>query len=644
MSRLPDALQTILFMAANPKETVRRRLDQELRDIAEGLQRAQKRDQFRLQQRWAVRPRDIQLAMLEVEPQILHFAGHGEGAAGLVFEDEMGNSKPVDGDALAGLFALFADQLSCVVLNGCYSRVQAEAISEHIPYVIGMDHAIRDNKVAIAFSVGFYDALGGGRDVEFAYKFGCNAIHLEGASEKLKPVLLKNISKVKEVNVRVEHIPELVEELLQKTRYAHSLIRIPISDIRKSVSEDLIGFTDKRSRAKTLQFEVAESIKIATKYFNEENILKDIQSSRKLLEVANKSFSWHELDGSWQDWITFYAQFIECVVRSGLTGLNKDEVVPVLNLAGICFRMKNNLNEAKRFFDQANELVEDTDALKIDINLNFCDLERMAGNFDTALDYAENSLNLAFNVYRERLGKKITDAEKTENITRVARACEMKGLVYASSRDYGLATALQCAAIRKRLEASNDYHFYVRSLSYHSYASGLSGELSLALESYEKGLEIAEYMSDEPTLLRLHGDMATAYIRAAKKAKSRELRNKHWSSAQKCLTSVSQNQEKRKIIFTKRNHALYQLRRTMVAFGSFADGITKYLDVIEDNIHDEDWIENLTKFDIEVCDAVQFFTDLESKFIANETSENSDIARLAIMSGRVATRLIYCMG
>ncbi|NEP20209.1 MAG: TIR domain-containing protein, partial [Leptolyngbya sp. SIO4C1] len=79
--------QTILFVAANPKETERLRLGQELREIAEGLQRAQKRDQFNLEQRSAVRPLDIQRAMLDVEPQIIHFSGHGAGEQGLVFED-----------------------------------------------------------------------------------------------------------------------------------------------------------------------------------------------------------------------------------------------------------------------------------------------------------------------------------------------------------------------------------------------------------------------------------------------------------------------------------------------------------------------------------------------------------------------------
>jgi TIR domain/CHAT domain len=182
--------QTVLFLGANPQDTGRLRLDQELRDVTAGLERSQQRDRFNLKQRWAVRPRDIQRAMLDERPQIIHFSGHGEGEAGLVFEDEVGNSKLVDGVALASLFELFADQLNCVVLNGCYSEVQAKAIGQHITYVIGMNQAIGD-KAAIAFAVGFYDALGAGRDVEFAFKLGCAAIRMEGVAEHLTPVLLK---------------------------------------------------------------------------------------------------------------------------------------------------------------------------------------------------------------------------------------------------------------------------------------------------------------------------------------------------------------------------------------------------------------------------------------------------------------------
>ena len=102
-----SSVKTILFLSANPKDTGRLMLGNELRDIGEGLRRSQKRDQFKLEQRLAVRPRDIQRAMLDVSPQIVHFSGHGTGISGLAFEDERGDTRLVDGAALASLFSLF---------------------------------------------------------------------------------------------------------------------------------------------------------------------------------------------------------------------------------------------------------------------------------------------------------------------------------------------------------------------------------------------------------------------------------------------------------------------------------------------------------------------------------------------------------
>ncbi|MEH2247344.1 CHAT domain-containing protein [Nostoc sp.] len=181
--------KTILFLAANPKGTSRLRLDEEMREIDAGLQRAKRRDQFVLQQRWAVQTRDIQRALLDFKPQIVHFSGHGGGEEGLVLEDETGTAKLVDTEALAGLFELFSDKLECIILNACYSQVQASAIAPHVPYVIGMNKAIGD-VAAIEFAVGFYDALGAGESVEFAYKLGCVNIRMAGIAEYLTPVLM----------------------------------------------------------------------------------------------------------------------------------------------------------------------------------------------------------------------------------------------------------------------------------------------------------------------------------------------------------------------------------------------------------------------------------------------------------------------
>ena len=189
MKDLP-LVKKILILSANPKGTTPLRLSEEIREIKEGLRRAKRREQFVIESAEAVRYRDIRRVILDYEPQILHFSGHGAGEEGLVFEDETGHEKLVDAEALADLFALFSDKLECVVLNACYSEVQARAIARNIEYVVGMSHAIGD-KAAIEFSIGFYDAIGANRSYEFAYRLGCNAIDLAGIPEALTPRLLR---------------------------------------------------------------------------------------------------------------------------------------------------------------------------------------------------------------------------------------------------------------------------------------------------------------------------------------------------------------------------------------------------------------------------------------------------------------------
>jgi len=182
--------RTVLMLSANPKGTTPLRLDEELREVKEGLiKRSKLRDSFSLVSEHAVRTRDLHRAMLEHQPHILHFSGHGVGAQGLLLEDEVGGGKTVSGEAIAQLLGLFKESLQCVVLNACYSEVQAKAISEHIPFVIGMSDEIED-KAAIEFAVAFYDAIGAGRDIRFAFDLATVAIKLAGIDQDHVPVLL----------------------------------------------------------------------------------------------------------------------------------------------------------------------------------------------------------------------------------------------------------------------------------------------------------------------------------------------------------------------------------------------------------------------------------------------------------------------
>ncbi|MBD2180298.1 CHAT domain-containing protein [Planktothrix sp. FACHB-1355] len=182
--------RTILTLASSPVNEARLRLDKEVREIKTALRLAKYGDRFSLEQQWAVRPDDLQDALLDIEPEIVHFCGHGTGVNGLALENEMGTVQLVSTDALARLFKLLTKHVRCVVLNACYSDVQAEAIRQHIDYVVGMNQAIGD-EAAINFSKGFYRALANNKTFEEAYEFGCNAIDLQSLPDYLTPVLKK---------------------------------------------------------------------------------------------------------------------------------------------------------------------------------------------------------------------------------------------------------------------------------------------------------------------------------------------------------------------------------------------------------------------------------------------------------------------
>lgn len=179
--------ETILIVAANPSGQPQLRLDKEVREIRNALRGS--RRQFALEQLWAATSDDLRRALLDHEPTYVHFSGHGKGTPGIVLESGLAS-----GEALAGLFAEFSHHVECVVLNACYSDVQAHEIVKHVDHVVGMSSAIRD-RAALAFSKAFYDGVGAGKSVERAFALGCNAIQFAQIPEDQVPRLLTRAAR-----------------------------------------------------------------------------------------------------------------------------------------------------------------------------------------------------------------------------------------------------------------------------------------------------------------------------------------------------------------------------------------------------------------------------------------------------------------
>jgi CHAT domain-containing protein len=169
----------ILLLAANPAATQRLALDEEARQIEEKLRLSRDRDRFELFTRWAVRPDDLLRFLNEISPHVVHFSGHGSAVGEIMLSTDGGVPRPVAARALAEVFRVMRHDIRVVLLNACYSAVQARAIGEHIDYLVGMRAALQDD-AAIAFSAAFYSALGYGRPVPEAFEQAVAAVMVHG--------------------------------------------------------------------------------------------------------------------------------------------------------------------------------------------------------------------------------------------------------------------------------------------------------------------------------------------------------------------------------------------------------------------------------------------------------------------------------
>jgi len=100
----------------------------------------------------------------DLDPTVVHFSGHGGGSNGLMLQGEHERPQLIDPEALTKVVRAAAQRVRLVVLNACYTTVQAEALCAAVACVVGMDGAIGDI-AARKFAVQFYGALGSRRSI-----------------------------------------------------------------------------------------------------------------------------------------------------------------------------------------------------------------------------------------------------------------------------------------------------------------------------------------------------------------------------------------------------------------------------------------------------------------------------------------------
>ena len=172
---------TILFLAANPAQLQPLQLGEECRAIEERIRSATFRDQIRFRPRWAAHLDDLMQALNEHSPSVVHFCGHGNGESGLSFQSENGCAMSINADGIARVMEAAGTSVAVVVLNACYSEVQAQALASLVPCVIGASNAVRDGE-AVNYAAAFYGALAYGKSVASAHRQGITAVWLHSNS------------------------------------------------------------------------------------------------------------------------------------------------------------------------------------------------------------------------------------------------------------------------------------------------------------------------------------------------------------------------------------------------------------------------------------------------------------------------------
>lgn len=187
LKKIPEKI-TVLFLASNPIDQAPLRLDEEARSITEMIRKAKHRDSVKFESRWALQTIDLLQALNEHEPTIVHFSGHGSNNDEIVFQSQDGATKLVKKEALVQTMMVSSDSIRLVFFNTCFSKNQAEAISQFVDATIGMNTSIGDEAARI-FSSQFYSAIGFGLSVGKAFQQAKAALMLEDIPEESTPEL-----------------------------------------------------------------------------------------------------------------------------------------------------------------------------------------------------------------------------------------------------------------------------------------------------------------------------------------------------------------------------------------------------------------------------------------------------------------------
>lgn len=176
-------MKTILFCGANPLGQRTLRIDHEAELIRRELRSAG--SPLRIEHRLAVTLPELQAALLDVRPDWLHIACHGEAGA-LWFLDDAQRRQSIPGSALVRQLKATPGLQGCLLM-ACESEPTARGIASHIPHAVGWTDPVSD-VAALAYTRSFYIAFALGEPPEVCHESGCVAVQALGLMQE-EPVL-----------------------------------------------------------------------------------------------------------------------------------------------------------------------------------------------------------------------------------------------------------------------------------------------------------------------------------------------------------------------------------------------------------------------------------------------------------------------
>lgn len=218
----------VLLLAANPLGKEQLDLDGEIKAVTAALRRGHFRDDFEAVPEVGAGPEDLVRAVRDRRPAVVHFCGHAE-VEGLYFRSADGSVTFAPAAALRAFFGRLEGEVRVLFLNACLTAAQAETLSEHISFVVGMTKPVED-EAARRLAEDFYSGLADGLSVGEAFDRARSAAELRqdfevGVCQLFHRPEVKPDAWVLSRNARLETALRRFRELLGRLEVREALSR-----------------------------------------------------------------------------------------------------------------------------------------------------------------------------------------------------------------------------------------------------------------------------------------------------------------------------------------------------------------------------------------------------------------------------------